>query len=697
MAVITMNKLRLKFLCGLHVLTLCTLVMGEPFYQFRDHRDQLKYMRKTDKKNVVKSQDDAEVVLEKYGYLRCSVLRRKRESGSHGRSFSFSDLFNMKTQNMFKEGGFVGVCNEHEIKQALQEYQRTYNLPATGELDEKTKQLMSSSRCGNKDNEAEVVNPKAVVEVVDGTKKQPGEDSGHQSKRDLLQESNKSNIPPTQRLSKRSAPSNTMLNVLVGKPPSSSLVRRKRYIQEYIERLGVSDPSKLFQPVTEEERKQKSVIVKRNVHEEPGRHGQMPEDGEEHLPLWQGRDENGEMFTKDVIKWRLLRSGYSTKIPVEDQRATLDLAFRMWSEVIPPRFVEDTDGDIRDIDIEIAFGKGAHQNCQQDFDGNGGEIAHSWHAGNMHFDDDENFKSIRSDNQDGLYLLRVAVHEIGHVLGLAHKSRSYSIMYAYYHGLEMSHHDEIELGWEDRKAIQNIYGVCKGVFSTVFDWVRKRPDNSFIYNTYFFRGNHYWMYENHANRTRYGDPLYIAREWENVPDSVDGYLHMFYFTGTAMVDDAFFFKDDNVYKYDSINDRVVDGYPQKIAVKYRPKSGQNESIPDSIDSVFFDMRDKNIYFFKNEYVYVYDPKEPEDTRGCCVRKRLVTEEYPALEGETPLPANLDAVYYSYKDKAMFFIKGEEYWINSLYHPKQKVIQNAIEYKGKWYEKWFDICDVTKMK
>ena len=35
--------------------------MGEPFYQFRDHRDQLKYMRKTEKKNVVKSQDDAEV------------------------------------------------------------------------------------------------------------------------------------------------------------------------------------------------------------------------------------------------------------------------------------------------------------------------------------------------------------------------------------------------------------------------------------------------------------------------------------------------------------------------------------------------------------------------------------------------------------------------------------------------------------
>ena len=39
---------------------------------------------------------------------------------------------------------------------------------------------------------------------------------------------------------------------------------------------------------------------------------------------------------------------------------------------------------------------GSHQNCDHDFDGNGGEIAHSWHIGNMHFDDEENYKSINS-------------------------------------------------------------------------------------------------------------------------------------------------------------------------------------------------------------------------------------------------------------------------------------------------------------
>ena len=80
----------------------------------------------------------------------------------------------------------------------------------------------------------------------------------------------------------------------------------------------------------------------------------------------------------------------------------------------------------------------------------------------------------------------------------------------------------------------------------VFDWVRKRPDNQFIYNTYFFRSTQYWMYENHAHRTRYGDPLYIAREWEGVPSDVDGYAHVWYFNGSSIVNDALFFKGNYV-------------------------------------------------------------------------------------------------------------------------------------------------------
>lgn len=50
------------------------------------------------------------------------------------------------------------------------------------------------------------------------------------------------------------------------------------------------------------------------------------------------------------------------------------------------------------------------------------------------------------------------------------------------------------------------------------------------------------MYENHANRTRYGDPLYITTEWAGIPDEPDGYAQVFYINGNNVVDNAYFFK-----------------------------------------------------------------------------------------------------------------------------------------------------------
>ncbi|KAK3595878.1 hypothetical protein CHS0354_014708 [Potamilus streckersoni] len=335
---------------------------------------------------------------------------------------------------------------------------------------------------------------------------------------------------------------------------------------------------------------------------------------------------------------------------------------------------------------------GSHQNCRRAFDGQGGEIAHSFHTGNMHFDDEENFKSLRSFTPDGVYLLKVAVHEIGHVLGLLHTEKKYSIMYAIYEAATAS--PDFELNWEDRKAVQRVYGVCKGRFNAVFDWVRKRPDNQFIFNTYFFRGNHYWMYENHANRTRYGDPLYIAREWNGVPNNLDSYAHIWYFSGNDIVDEAYFFKGDKYYKYQSEEDRVYDGWPRLIQDDFGPKPGQTESIPSNLNSVFFDMRDKNLYFFKDEWVYVFDPKLPKGERGCCERKRKLQDEFPAEEGSEPLPDRLDVVFYSYKDQSVFFFKDEDVWQNVPFHPRQKQIKNSVKYLGKWYDKWFDICDVS---
>lgn len=652
-----MAKLLVFWLSVMQILSFLPPAPGERFFQLRDHSDQNKYLL-DQHLTIIHNRREAEIQLEKYGYLKCRVQRRRRSALME----VMEGIHPLSDKEVEAD---LPMCSASQVNTAIRDYQIKYKLPVTGILDDVTRKFMSTSRCGNADKDA--IAEHTVPEVMEESN-------------DNLYNSNSKNSdadPVNRRRWRRDASKTKLINVLTSDSvKNQNILRRTKYIKKYAEKYKYE----LLKPYTPEERQKRSIIanvvVKNNSLS-----------GE---PVW-----DGQKFTKDYIRWRMLRDGFSTRIPVEEQRASLRLAFRMWSEVIPIIFEEDVTGDINRVDIEIAFGRGSHQNCGRKFDGHGGEIAHSWSGRNVHFDDEEDYKSIDTISKDGIYLLRVAVHEIGHVLGLAHTDKSYSIMYAIYHQ-NVVPQAGFELGWEDRKSVQKIYGVCKGRFNTIFDWVRKRPDSSFIYNTYIFRKNHYWMYENHANRTRYGDPLYIALEWKGVPNYVDGYAHVWFYSGKLITDAAYFFKGELYYKYDSENDRVYDGWPRLITEDFGPKPDETEGIPANIDTVYFDMRDRNLYFFKGDMVYVYDPKGADHTKGCCVRKRKIWEEFPPMEGEDPLPSDLDVAYFSYSDKKVYFLKDETVWENVLFNPRQKQIRNSVKKLGTWYEKWYDVCDVRTM-
>uniref|UniRef100_A0A668VKK1 Peptidase metallopeptidase domain-containing protein n=1 Tax=Oreochromis aureus TaxID=47969 RepID=A0A668VKK1_OREAU len=392
-------------------------------------------------------------------------------------------------------------------------------------------------------------------------------------------------------------------------------------------------------------------------------------------------------FSKKVLNWRLIGEGYSSQLTIEDQRYIFRLAFRMWSEVSPLEFVEDTHAPLEDVDIRLGFGTGRHLGCNQKFDGTGQEFAHAWFLGDIHFDDDEHFTTPNVGS--GISLLKVAVHEIGHVLGLPHIYRPGSIMQPSY----LPQESTFEMDWMDRKAIQQLYGGCKGRFNTVFDWIRKEktPYGEVVirFNTYFMRDGWYWLYENRNNRTRYGDPVPLQTGWHGIPmDGVDAHVHVW----SRKRDAVYFFRGTQFWRYDSENDQVFgqdsEGhqYPRLISEGF-------PGVPSPIDTAFYDRRDSHIYFFKNNLVYAFSVEANNLARGF---PKNIRDVFPPVVNTDHPDGNIDAAYFSYTHNAIFLLKGIRFWqvVGSRDRWRRPFLpRNGLLPHKEVDQHWFDICNV----
>ncbi|OMO50795.1 Peptidase M10, metallopeptidase [Corchorus olitorius] len=151
-----------------------------------------------------------------------------------------------------------------------------------------------------------------------------------------------------------------------------------------------------------------------------------------------------------------LTYGFADQL-TDEVKAVFARAFERWSAVTPLTFTP-TDSYFL-ADIKIGFFTGDHGDGEP-FDGVLGTLAHAFSPtnGRLHLDGAEDWVvagDVRtSPLPSAVDLESVAVHEIGHLLGLGHSSDENAIMYP----TISSRTRKVELGSDDVEGIQYLYG-----------------------------------------------------------------------------------------------------------------------------------------------------------------------------------------------------------------------------------------------
>ncbi|XP_038070654.1 matrix metalloproteinase-21-like [Patiria miniata] len=396
--------------------------------------------------------------------------------------------------------------------------------------------------------------------------------------------------------------------------------------------------------------------------------------------------------SQQQISWKI-DSDYLPQIfSLDELRSQFNEAFRRWAEVLPVTFVEMPNGDVLQVNIQITF-LNSLTSSHFSFEFATGELARTTRTAThqaIHFNDDVQwtYNSLQGKN-----LIKVAVHEIGHVLGLSHSDSTESIMYPIYVPFDSSDSNfRVSIDSESLSSAQTIHGTCSGSFNTILDWVRT-VGNKKRYNSLFFRDDALWVYENTNDRVKIGDPRTVHDMWaSNVPTNIDAALQIL--PRGSSVDNLYFFKGNKYYQINHSTRAVMtnsDGSIGRLISEGWPAKTGFPRIPDNIDTAYFDKRDSNVYFFKGNQVYAYDRQED----GCCLNNypMTISSAYPYRYSSGGLPGDIDAAYYSIHSRKVFFFKGNTFWENETYNPSANTVVNRVGPAQQWNQHWNNICDV----
>ncbi|XP_072043909.1 collagenase 3-like [Amphiura filiformis] len=371
----------------------------------------------------------------------------------------------------------------------------------------------------------------------------------------------------------------------------------------------------------------------------------------------------GGKWEKTMLSFRILNSAGSGKISSTASNDAIRRAFKVWSDATPLKFEEKTGGF---ADIYLKFGREYHGDPYP-FDGVGFTLAHAYPPmsgfgdldGDVHFDDAEPFAEVTDQYSRDIDLFIVALHEIGHALGLAHSSVEGALMLPYYQPPDVTM-ASYTLPYDDQVGIQLLYGGPEA--PPAADPTTKKPSNpgappvtpgkpeigacnslsfraiGYIRGELFaFKGDRYWRIRTPKTLLTKVEGDETKFFWYNLPNDIDAAYERYHDQRIV------FFKGNNYWEYDGLN--AVTGFPKTI-------KELDARLPSNVDAVLTYNEYLKTYFFKGNQVWRFDEGTQTVDEGWPYEIDLV---FPGI------PADLGAAF-RYKDGIPIFVKGSQYYM-----------------------------------
>ncbi|KAF5304491.1 hypothetical protein FQA39_LY09687 [Lamprigera yunnana] len=338
-------------------------------------------------------------------------------------------------------------------------------------------------------------------------------------------------------------------------------------------------------------------------------------------------------FSESVLNYRI--TSYLTNISKYDVDGIFSRAFSTWAEHLNIKF---TTSRHTEDDINIKF-------ASIDGEGKIYGVTSPPSYRNIILDSDEQWTQR---GNDGINLLQVAVHEIGHVLGLGHSDNRNSVMFPYY----LSYQENFTLDIDDITGVKVLY---KQFPSITFDENGNRSalcnnptiDAIFAFSdgyVYIFQNKNYWKFS--TNFVMVDGPKPITSKWKGLPNLIDTAF-------TAWNNITYFFKQNLVWKYYGTKQL---GKPKLIRYAF-------ENIPNDLDAVFTWSANGHLYFFKGPKYWMFDAFKPP---------------YMRIKYYYPLDISLWQGVPNYIDDAVS-VKGTTYFFKGEYYYKYDDRNERVEY------------------